>query len=339
LKGAGTIANWKGIKGGILHALPEWTRLIPYQIKNLAIRDACLAVSAAKKKFIKTGEFQEVHFRRRKDRKQSIFMPKSAVSQDGLYYTISGKGLWSREPFPETASDCRLVLECGRWFLCVPEKITVQQPENQGRIVAIDPGIRSFLTFYSPDQCGHIGDGDFARLVRLAQHLDDLLSRLDPKRKTDRVSARRRYRMRKAADRMRAKFRDLVDEMHWKAVDFLVTTFDVILLPTFETAKMAVRATRKIRRKSVRSMLTLAHYRFAQRLEWKAEALGKTVIRVNEAYTSKTASWTGEIINIGGRKTITSGGVTVDRDENGARGILLRALTDRPSLFEVVHCS
>jgi transposase len=62
-----------------------------------------------------------------------------------------------------------------------------------------------------------------------------------------------------------------------------------------------------------------------------------TVIEVNEAYTSKTVSWTGEIVkNLGGRKWIKSPGTgeLMDRDINGARGIMLRALVDLPSLFK-----
>ena len=79
-------------------------------------------------------------------------------------------------------------------------------------------------------------------------------------------------------------------------------------------------------------MLGFAFFRFGMRLEKAAEAAGKTVLRVNEAYTSKTASWTGEIIQVGSAKKITSQGMTVDRDVNGARGIFLRALVDSPSL-------
>ncbi len=78
-------------------------------------------------------------------------------------------------------------------------------------------------------------------------------------------------------------------------------------------------------------MLSFCHFRFKQRLK-SAAAIGKTVVDCNEAYTSKTASWTGEIKKMGGAKTITSQGVTVDRDLNGARGIFLRALGDPPSL-------
>ncbi|MFN6160632.1 MAG: RNA-guided endonuclease TnpB family protein, partial [Dolichospermum sp.] len=54
-----------------------------------------------------------------------------------------------------------------------------------------------------------------------------------------------------------------------------------------------------------------------------------------EAYTSKTVSWTGEIINnLGGSKIIKSrlDGRIMNRDLNGARGIYLRALGDPPWL-------
>jgi hypothetical protein len=39
-----------------------------------------------------------------------------------------------------------------------------------------------------------------------------------------------------------------------------------------------------------------------------------------------TANWTGEIKSIGGSKTISSGGFKIDRDVNGAAGIMLKAL-------------
>lgn len=36
-----TQANWKAIKTDILHSLPDWAKAVPYQIKSVAIRDAC----------------------------------------------------------------------------------------------------------------------------------------------------------------------------------------------------------------------------------------------------------------------------------------------------------
>jgi putative transposase len=91
----------------------------------------------------------------------------------------------------------------------------------------------------------------------------------------------------------------------------------------------------------VRSMLTFAHYRFKQFIKHKAFEFGKVVIDCNEAYTSKTVSWTGEIIkNLGGAKFIKSAdGQVMSRDRNGARGIFLRALVDSPRMLNPAFVS
>ena len=82
--------------------------------------------------------------------------------------------------------------------------------------------------------------------------------------------------MKKAQARMRWKIKDLIDELHHKAALFFVRNFDVILIPKFETSQMSRRMTRKIRAKSVRSMLTFAHFRFQEFLKFKAwEQIGR----------------------------------------------------------------
>ena len=320
-----TKANWKAIKTGILNSLPEYVASVPYQIKSIAVKDACKAISNAKTKYKKTGEIQKVRFRSRKNPYQSCYIPKSAVKDLGIYHTILGQ-LSYAEKLPKSFGDCRLVCAYGQHYLCVPEDVTTQKADNQGRVVALDPGIRTFLTFFSENSVGKIGQGDFSRIQRLCRHLDHLISRCTQSR------AKPRQRMKKAASRMRLKIRSLIDELHHKAARFLVDHFDVILLPTFETSQMALKSTRKIKSKSVRNMLSFAHYRFKQFLKHKAFETGKLVLDVSEAYTSKTVSWTGEVVNVGGAKLIKSkiDGLVMDRDVNGARGIFLRALVDTP---------
>lgn len=327
LKQPDTKANWKAIKGDILNALPEFCKAVPYQIKSIAVKDACTAVSNAKKKFKKTGQVQDVRFRSRKNPVQSCYIPKSAVSDKGIYHTILGS-VSLKEALPKGFGDCRLVLAYGQHHLTVPNESPLHQAENQGRVVAIDPGIRTFATFFSETSIGEIGKGDFSRIQRLCYHLDDLISRIS------KANSAAKKRMKLAASRMRLKIRNLIDELHHKAARFFVLNFDVILLPTFETSQMSKRGSRKIRSKSVRSMLTFAHYRFKQFIKHKAFEFGKTVLDVNEAYTSKTVSWTGEINQkLGGAKFVKSAdGQVMSRDVNGARGIFLRALVDTPSL-------
>jgi len=96
---------------------------------------------------------------------------------------------------------------------------------------------------------------------------------------------------------------------------------------------MVSKTKRKIKSKTARAMMTFSHYKFKQKLKSKAFEHGKLVIDVCEAYTSKTNNFTGEIDNrLGGKKFIKVSNKKVDRDVNGALGILLRALRDSPCL-------
>lgn len=340
----GEDANWKTIKARIINAIPQRLKDVPYQVKSIAVRDACRAISQAKLKNLLLKEdktpglrldqhYHEVKFRSRKAPKQGCFIPQKAVKQSGIYQKKLGKLLLS-ETLPINHRDSRLTLHNGQYHLAVPKPAERRQDETQARVVALDPGIRSFLTWFSESNTGHIAPGAFGKIQRLCAQLDDLLSRAKLEKK--RLAKRNKYR---AADRLRARIRNLIDELHHQAARWLVDNFDVILLPTFETQDMTKRGARKLRSKSVRSLLNYAHYRFRQFLAWKAWQAGKDLLLVNEAYTSKTCSWSGEIIaNLGGRRVVAgSDGVRVERDINGARGILLRALGDTPALREIAQ--
>ena len=304
------------------------------------MRDACRAVSRCKKanrelaKAKAQGErlgepYAEVGFRSRKHPKQGCYIPRRAATNSGAYCTILGN-LRMAEQLPDGHQDCRLALHNDQYHLAVTFNAERRKSETQARVVALDPGIRTFLTWFSETDAGQIGKHDFGRIQRLCHHLDQLISR------TAKAGSRKRRNMRKAADRMRVRITNLINELDHQAARFLVDNFDLILLPTFETSDMVQRGKRKIRSKSVRSMLTFAHYRFQQFLLWKAGETGKQVLLVNEAYTSKTCSWTGEIIaKLGGQRWIrSSDGFRVERDINGARGIFLRALGDTPLLMQ-----
>lgn len=319
--------HWMGAAKLILQALPDWAKEIPYQVKKIAVEDAYKAFSNGCRKAKKTGKAFNLSFRSAKKPKQSCFIPSSALRDSGIYPRISGE-LKMAEKFPDEARDSRLVFEHGRWFVIVPYRVATTKADNQGRIVALDPGVRTFMTGYAEDGAFKIGDGDFARIARLGRNMDDLISRMS------KAKAKQKRRMKKALSRMKFKVWDLIDELHFKTIRFLLSNYDAVLLPTFETSKMVARSNRKIRSKTVRAMLAFSFHKFGMRLASKAAEFGKIVVRTNEAYTSKTASWTGEIKQIGAAKKITSNGITVDRDLNGARGIFLRALVDTPSLFQ-----
>ena len=338
-KPKGKMPYWTGVKSKIIRHLPNCYKDVPYQIKGDAVREAWQAVKNAKIKGKQTGERQDLRFQSRRMPTQSLFIPSAAIHENGIYPRILGdleyteklpakfyKKRAKGEPRPiDEIQDSRLLCEDGNWYLCVTYTETKKKtPAGAMRVVALDPGVRDFLTYFSETGFGWLGSQAINRIQRLCVHLDRLLSRIAT------CTVRRKKRtMRRAANQIRKRIRCLVKELHCKLVHFLVSNFDVILLPTFDTSQMTQRSSRRIRKKSVRQMLTLSHYKFKQRLLHKAEQLGKHVIIVNEAYTSKTVSWTGETKDkLGGSKIITAeNGTSMHRDLNGARGILVRFLT------------
>ena len=344
---SGIPAVWRHIASMVMAELkvlkPEWES-VPYQVKRTAVRDACRAMSNVKrfnrqlaadkaKGERRDEEFAELRYRSRKNPRQSCYIPDDAVTEHGVYHTILGP-LRMAEAVPAGQLECRLVKERGLYWLVVPypAQCDIETPSGDG-VVALDPGVRTFMTFFSETDCGKIGYRAFGRIQRLCHWLDDLISRTDTE-----PDYQRRRRMRRAQARMRQRIHNLVDELHWQMARWLTNNYQVILLPTFETQDMTRRAGRRIRSKTARMMLSLRHYEFRQRLKWKAWQRGALVLDVNEAYTSKTRSWDGGIkSNLGGASVIRDeSGFGMDRDVNGARGIFLRALGDSPFLRELL---
>jgi putative transposase len=195
-------------------------------------------------------------------------------------------------------------------------------------IIALDPGVRTFMTGYNPrGETFEFGKGDIGHIYRLCHRLDKLQSKWSIKKGLDH---HKRWRLRKAGALIRQRIRHLVDDMHCKLAKFLCERYHLVLLPKFETQKMIRRGQRRIRSKTARAMVTWAHYRFKTRLINKArEYPWCKVVIVSEAYTSKTCGRCGNINDkLGGNKVFKcpACGLTCDRDKHAARNILLRNL-------------
>jgi putative transposase len=217
------------------------------------------------------------------------------------------------------------------WFAVFLEPRTVRASKVDGQVIALDPGVRTFLTGFDGNQLVEFGKGDMGRVARLCQHLDALMSRIAKS-----PSRRQRQKMRQAAARLRSKIRNLVDECHKQVSNWLVNNYQYILLPTFETSEMTNKKRRKISSKTARQMLNWAHYRFKLHLKQKAELNGCNIIDVTEEFTSKTCTKCGHVHQkLGGSKIFKCPVCqhTIARDFNGAFGILLKALKDTSVTF------
>jgi len=295
--------------------LPEWVKETPCHIRQNAIFDAHRAFQAS----------IEAKFRSIRDDSQSIKFNDSNFSK-GTWYSTLTKGLTfqASESIPECKHGTQLVYCKGRWFGVFPIKATINVNESTG-IIALDPGVRTFLTGFDGNKFVEFGSGDIGRITRLCQHLDNLTSRMT------KATRQQRKRMRQALARMRIRIRNLIDECQKQTACYLTSNYRIIFLPTFESSQMVAKARRKIRSKTARAMLTWAHYRFKQTLKHQASVRGCSVVDVTEEYTSKTCTKCGHIhTTLGGSKVFNCPqcGHSIPRDFNGAFGILLKALRD-----------
>ena len=92
------------------------------------------------------------------------------------------------------------------------------QAPDQVRVVALDPGVRNFITWFSEDGCGKLGQEDFGRIQRLCKHQDNLLPR------AAQAPSKRQRNMRRAAERMTVRIQNLINELHHKTAGSWSTT-------------------------------------------------------------------------------------------------------------------
>ncbi|CAG8769266.1 2648_t:CDS:1, partial [Cetraspora pellucida] len=155
-------------------------------------------------------------------------------------------------------------------FIWVYGKEVCKNQADYIHVAAIDPEVCTFLTWYSPTiGHGNFGDNDINRIFRLGLVVDDLISR------TSKALAKKRNSMKRAQARLRNRIQNLIDEVHKKAALWLTRTFDVIVLPIFDSTRMSRRQKRKINSKTVRKMMSWAHARFKKQLISKMEEFGK----------------------------------------------------------------
>lgn len=305
----------------------DYIKSVPYQIKKVSVKDYTKALSINKKKAKISGKPFEMKFKSKKNPKQSCYIPKTAISSSGIYYTIAGKlKMKERQWFEnEDINDCRLVLEHGKWFIVIPKEIKTTPIDNQEGVVAIDPGVRTFATYFSTEgYFGKLGKGAFERILKLNLKIDKLLSKISLEKDRN-----KKANLKRKVLNLRFKIRNLIDELHWKAIKFFTSRFKVIIFPPFNVSEMVKKSKRKLSKKVVRAMYCFRFFEFKERLKLKCKENGVTFIESSEAFTSRINSFTGELIkNLGGKKSFEFDNISVDRDINGARNILIRAMRD-----------
>lgn len=313
-----------------------WQVEVPYDTRQEAIGEAITAFKAAITNK-RNGNIQhfEIGFRSKKTmRSQSFRVNKNTlnISTLSLFPTRlkNKKKLRVRKRDQEKIknefekTECNFVITKIRpseWYLCLPKEKRIPIYENATyKSVFMDPGVRTFQTFYSPDGvCGKIEAPK--DLEALGIKHDKLWSLMD------RYTSKTKRHMRLRCAKIRKKIKDKIDNMHWQTCSFLCTHFRDIFLPEFKVSQMVTDS--KLQSKVIRKMLQLSHGAFRERLIYFAKTKHRSVHLVGEAYTTKTCGQCGALKEMGGLKTYKCPHCSceIDRDYNGARNICLKLLS------------
>lgn len=312
------------IQKEILALTPEDDKT-PYKVKQMAIDDACIALNNAIKKAKKSGQFQQVSFRSRKAKRDSFYIPKKSLSYSnngilrGVYKRTLGDMYFSETVDFKIEHDCKFVHQDGRYYLIIPITTNIKQvsPDSQRQsLVALDPGVRTFLTAYDSQKAFKIGEYDFKIIYQILLQLDKTISK---KSLTKGAKNKRIYN--RLLSNYKFRIKNLVKEMHNQTAIILVKNYNEIILPEFRSSKMVG----KLHSKTCRSLLTWSHFSFKQHLLSKAKEYSSKVTLVNEAYTSKTCTNCMTINTIGGKEQWVCKycGFEHDRDISASRNIYI----------------
>lgn len=219
-------------------------------------------------------------------------------------------------------AECRVQRDAfGDFWLLVPVKKAVKPPSPgvADDVVAIDPGIRTPFSCYSPS--GHSSLEGIPMKEAIAG-IQRRVARTD-----QRIAAATdkdlRVKLRLYRRRLFKKYQNIRDDAHWKTIQQMTEKYGTVLLPHLETSRLSGG----LRAKSNREMFGISHYLFGQRMQQKCEEKSVTYVEANESYTSKTCGRCGfQHASLGSseRFSCPACGLRCHRDLHAARNIFLR---------------
>jgi putative transposase len=315
-----TITDFKTLRG-----IVNLTGISNNNVLYEAIRDVCKAFDSAFSA-LDNGAIKHftIKYKKKNCKQLSFVLPYGTSKKINTFLPETFKDpIKSDKPINGYSRHCRVTYNqhSKKFYICIPKEKSCKT-SRPNKIIALDPGIRTFLTGYSDKDIVVIGDNVKEKLTKLHKNIDK--KKKQKKGKIEEKESKERYKK-----RIRRKIKNMVDDLHWKTAKHLCKNNDVILLGNMSTSSI-ISNKKNLDPMTKRNASALSHYTFMQRLKSKAEEYNVDFRYVDESYTSITCgrcSKNNNNLPKGFKIFKCSCGYILGRDINGARNILIKNIS------------
>jgi transposase len=286
---------------------------------------------------------------------QSILISKRSIKHNGVFVSKLGNiKNFDKIDINKVKCDCRLVYDkiFDNFYLYVPEHITAMKKQRKwGNVVALDPGEKIFMTFFSLKDYGKIGENIRNIILKIEMKIRKYQRILSRRVNNNNKKLKNKKAIKRKINKLYRNIGNIVKELHNQTALFLCKRYKQILLPEFRTKQMVTdkikekrrieiekikkegkekirEYTRKVRlNKRVKFVMNmLKYYKFKQQLQTKSLEYGCDLKIVTEEYTTQCCGKCGELSKkYNGRiKQCNNCKYEINRDINGARNILIK---------------
>ena len=186
---------------------------------------------------------------------------------------------------------------------------------EQNKKCGIDPGCRTFLTVYSPEETYEICTNTYELIDKYHKKLDSLKSNREKLSISKYNFTREKYQ---------SKLNNHINDLHAKSSRFILERFKTIKLGKISISSIVSNKKGNICAITKRRILALSHYKFRMKLQQMSVKWNNKIILIDESYTSKTCCSCHNIKNDLGLNKIykcSKCNLIIDRDINASINI------------------
>ena len=256
-----------------------------------------------------------------------IELEKNKISKGILCKSIFGKlsdkieYMYDGEPYDISQIDSDFKINynsiTNEYFLLVSVKINKNEINNNGKIIVLDPGLRTFMTGLSDNESLKIGTNVHERIKKYIKRLNKIKNNKNIPLKIQKKNEKL----------INKKISNKINDLHWKTINYLVSNYETIFLGDMSAKSIVKKHNSVLSKESKVACLRTQYFNFRLRLKYKCSVNNRKFKLVNEYYTSKTCSLCGNYnYKLGGNKTYNCNKCkcTLDRDINGCRNIYMK---------------